>query len=430
MTYCEAVERINSLLAFGIKPGLERIKELMERIGSPDKKLRYVHIAGTNGKGSTCALISSALSSAGYKTGTFISPYVLEFRERFMIDGEMIPEQTLADIVEELWGAVEDMKGCGRIITEFEFVFAVAVTWYAREKCDIVVLETGLGGRFDATNMIDRAMADIITSISLDHTAVLGDTYAKIAFEKCGILRENGSCIAYARQEKEAMEVIENTAQRLGCRLIIADGDKAEIISSDISGTEFVYNGLKLRIRLIGDHQVRNAAVAAEALLELRRQGLSVSDEDIARGFAEVSFPARLELMSEKPLILLDGAHNPDGARALSDAVKKHLCGKRLVAVTGMLADKDTGTSLSYLAPLFEKIFTTEPDNPRKMTAQKLKEVIAPCCDDITACKSAEEAFVKAYAGLDDNSALVIFGSLYLASEMRKIILKKRSGEC
>ena len=184
MTYKEAVEKIDSLLVFGSKPGLERVGELIKRIGSPDKKLKFVHTAGTNGKGSTCVLIANTLKCAGYKTGLFISPYVLEFRERFQINGEMIPEEKLCEIVEKLFPVVEEMKAEDKIITEFEFVFAIAMYWYAEEKCDVVVLETGLGGRFDATNIINTPLVSVITSISLDHTAILGDTYEKIAFEK------------------------------------------------------------------------------------------------------------------------------------------------------------------------------------------------------------------------------------------------------
>ncbi len=424
MTYNEAVKKINSLLTFGIKPGLERISELLRRTGSPEKNLSFVHAAGTNGKGSTCALVSSVLSAAGYKTGLFISPYVLEFRERFMINGRMIPEKTLAGIVEKLFPITEDMRAEGKIITEFEFVFAIAVHWYSMEKCDVVVLETGLGGRFDATNVISTPLVNIITSVSLDHTKILGDTYAQIAAEKCGILKPGGICVAYAKQQPEAMKVIKQKAAEKNNRLIIADADNAEIVFSDISGTEFIYKDMKLRIRLIGDHQVRNAVTALEAVFALKDRGLKISDAAIAEGFAKTGFPARLELLSEKPLILLDGAHNPDGAAALSEAVGKYLDGKRKIGIVGMLADKDVGSALSCIAPLFDMIFTTEPSNPRKMSSSELRDVIMPYCSNVAGCSSNTEAYKKALSELDDRSALVIFGSLYLASDMRKIVLE------
>ena len=222
MTYDEAVKKINSLLVFGSKPGLERVSELVRRIGSPDKALRFVHVAGTNGKGSVCASLASVLTSAGHKTGLFISPFVIEFRERFQIDGEMIPYQTLADIVEEVFPVVEEMKSEGKIITEFELVLAVALKWYEREKCDVVVLETGLGGRFDATNIIDTPLASVIMSISLDHTAILGDTCEKIAFEKCGIIKPGGTTVLYGEQPQGVTEVVRTVAEERSNRRVIA----------------------------------------------------------------------------------------------------------------------------------------------------------------------------------------------------------------
>lgn len=430
MTYNEAVEKINSLLVFGSKPGLERIREFVERTGSPDKKLKFVHVAGTNGKGSTCSFISSVLTSSGYKTGLFISPYVLDFRERFMIDGKMIPPGVLADIVSELFPLVEQMKTEGKIITEFEFVLAVALVWYARENCDIVVLETGLGGRFDATNIIETPLVSVITSISLDHTKILGDTYAKIAFEKCGIIKPDGITVAYKRQRKEAMEVIRKTAKERNNVLIIADSDNAEIIKSDIGGTVFNYNldnqPLQIKIRLLGEHQVRNAVTALCTISQLRKQGYYIPDSAVIKGFENVSFPARMELLGNCPLIFLDGAHNPGGAKALSETIDRYLKNKRKIGIAGMLADKDVESSMSALLPKFDEIITVAPDNPRKMSPEDLAEIVKKYCP----CVTSENDLGKAYsialsrAGRDD--AIIIFGSLYLASDMRKIILSNK----
>lgn len=425
MNYIEAVEKINSFLAFGIKPGLERIRELADRIGAPYKEMKFVHIAGTNGKGSTCAMISETLTKAGYKTGRFISPYVLEFRERFMIDGKMIPGQTLADFTEEILPYTEDMRKEGKIITEFEFIFALALLWYSREKCDIVVLETGLGGRFDATNIIDTPLCSVITSISLDHTAILGDTYEKIAFEKCGIIKPDGICVAYGKQDANALNVIKESAKSKNNRLIIADGDSAEIIKADICGTVFRYKGLEISIRLPGDHMVRNAVTALETVFALRDRGINIPDNIIKESFGSVTFPARMEIISKKPLIIVDGAHNPDGAKALSEALKKYIPERRKTGIVGMLADKDVSTSLSCLVPLFDKIYTVEPDNPRKMTAGRLAQTISPFCDDITPCTDLKAAYKEARSQLGEDEALIIFGSLYLASDMRRIALEE-----
>lgn len=424
MTYEQAVETINSLLVFGSQPGLERIRELVDRIGAPDKQLRFVHIAGTNGKGSTAGLIAASLTKAGYKTGLFISPFVLEFRERFMINGEMIPPQTLADIVEELFPMVQTMKDEGKIITEFEFVLAVALVWYAREHCDIVVLETGLGGRFDATNIIDPPLVSVITSISLDHTKILGDTFGKIAFEKCGIIKEGGITVTYGDQPAEAMEVIQTTAsERKNC-LMVADASEAAVLSSDITGTEFLYqpDGLKLRIRLPGEHQVRNAVTAYCALKALRKREWMIPDDAILAGFAGFSFPARMEVLSRKPLIILDGAHNPGGTQALADSICRYLGGKRKIGIAGMLADKDTETAMSFPAPLFDEMVTVSPDNPRKMEPEALAAIAGRYCPNVTPCHDLEKAFQLALSRTGEDDALVVFGSLYLASDMRRII--------
>ena len=424
MNYEEAVRIIDSLLVFGSRPGLERIRELTDRIGAPDRKLRFVHVAGTNGKGSTCAMTASALIKAGYKTGLFISPYVLEFRERFMINGKMIPKQTLADIVGDIYPVVLEMKNEDKIITEFEFVLAVALEWFRRENCDIVVLETGLGGRFDATNIIEAPLVTAITSISLDHTAVLGDSYEKIAFEKSGIIKENGITVVYGEQEEGAMKVIKETALRRSNRFITAAPEEAEIISSDITGSEFIYHGIRLKIRLIGEHQIKNACTAICIAEALRSTGLEISDDDISSGFGGVSFPARMEILRENPLVLLDGAHNPGGAAALSGTIKKYLSGKRLVGIAGILADKDVGTYMGCLIPLFDELITVEPDNPRKMSAKALAEITGKWCSSVTPMSDLRKAYEYALSVTGEEDVLMIFGSLYLASDMRKIILR------
>lgn len=427
MTYNEAVEKINSLLVFGSKPGLERISELVKRIGSPDKKLKFVHIAGTNGKGSTCALIANTLTKAGYKTGMFISPYVLEFRERFQIDGKMIEKKELASIVEEIYPIVVQMKNEDKIITEFEFVFAIALIWYSRQNCDVVVLETGLGGRFDATNIIDTPLTSVITSISLDHTAILGNTYEKIAFEKCGIIKPNGITIAYGEQKDGVIDVIRKTANERNNKLFIANTDSVIKKSSSLDGSKFDFRSDKLnmndlKIPFIGDHQLKNAATALYTVKALKELGYNISENAIKEGFSTAFFPARLELFKRSPIILLDGAHNPGGAEALSKAIKDNLSDKRKIGIVGMLADKDINTALSMLLPLFDEIITVSPHNPRAMSSEKLAETVSKYCKNVTALNDYKEAFEKALNDTDSSSAIVVFGSLYLAGDMRKII--------
>ncbi len=437
MTYDEAVKYIDSLLVFGSRPGLERVRELSERLGSPHLALKFVHVAGTNGKGSVCADLASILQAAGYKTGLFISPYVLEFRERFQINGRMIPPSDLASIVEEVKPVVSAMKDEGKIITEFEVVLVTALLWYAREKCDVVVLETGLGGRFDATNIIETPLASVIMSISLDHTAILGDTCEKIAFEKCGIIKPGGTTVLYGQQPDGVYDVVKSTAAERNNRLLVADPSCARVISSGLTGSRFVFsspvlNGgreLELSTPLVGSHQVSNAAAALFTIAALRDRGLSIPDSAIEQGLARVSFPARLEMLCGDPVVLLDGAHNPGGAAALSDAVCSCLSGRKKTAVVGMLADKDVHSALSLLVPLFDRVLTLTPDNPRAMSAQELCGIVSSYGVPAQALDDKKEAVRLALSYAFDGekegcpSAVVVFGSLYLASELRPIIL-------
>ena len=415
------------------------MSELIQRIGSPDKKLKFVHVAGTNGKGSVCASLASILTQAGYKTGLFISPFVIEFRERFQINGEMIPYQTLADIVEEVFPVVEQMKNEGKIITEFEMVLAAALKWYEMEQCDVVVLETGLGGRFDATNIISTPLASVIMSISLDHTAVLGDTCEKIAFEKCGIIKPDGVTVLYGDQPEGVFDVVKKAAAERNNRLVIACPHFASRLDSGLWGSRFVFDDgegkpLTLTTPLIGGHQLKNAAAALCTVRVLRERGLEIPDEAIETGLAGVKFPARLELLSEEPVVLLDGAHNPGGAAALSAAINEHLAGRKRVAVVGMLADKDVHAALSMLVPLFDYVAAVQPDNPRAMTAEALAKIVSeygvPCevCHDYPAAYETALKRASELSAGEEQAAVVVFGSLYLASDMRRVILNNAEG--
>ena len=432
MTYQEAVEAINSLLVFGSKPGLERIRELAERIGSPHKQLKFVHVAGTNGKGSVCAYVSSILQAAGYRTGLFISPYVLEFRERFQINGEMIPENDFAAITAEIMPVIQAMRDEGKIITEFEAIFAVALQWYARQKCDVVVLETGLGGRFDATNIIDTPLVSVIMSISLDHTAILGDTVEQIAFEKCGIMKEGGTTVLYGDQPDGVLPVVQKAAADRHNTLRIAETNRIQLLSSDLSGSSFLFRfpnstPKEFRIPLIGDHQLKNAAAALYTIEALREKGIPISEEAVSCGLKATRFPARLELLQKDPVILLDGAHNPGGASALAQAIQTYLPHHHKIAIMGMLADKDVDTVLTQLAPLFDRIITTSPPNPRAMSPEALAARITACGIPAEPASDYPSAIQKALSYTAQSTppaALIICGSLYLASALRPLVLE------
>lgn len=424
MTYEEALSQISSLLRFGIKPGLERIEKLLGLLGNPQDRLKFVHVAGTNGKGSTCALIASVLRKSGYKTGLYTSPYVTDFCERMQIDGEMISREDVAALTEKTMPLVERMAADGETITEFELITAIAMQWFAQNGCDVIVLEVGLGGRLDATNVIKTPLVSVITSISLDHTNILGDTVEQIAREKCGIIKENGITVCYPDQPKKAYEVIRDTAAERKNRFVTARMDSVKVLSMNITGTGLNYNGLLVNLPFIGEHQVKNAVTALAAIEVLKSKGFPIADHSIEAGFCCASFPARLEVLSHSPLVVIDGAHNPDGTAALAQAIRKYLKGRKIIAVMGMLADKDVTKAIKNLEGLFSQVIALAPDNPRAMSAQELAarwwnvNMGAQPMEDIDA------ALKKAFELAGEDGAVLICGSLYLAGEVRPRVLE------
>lgn len=419
MNYWEAIQKIDSLLVFGSRPGLERISKLLNLMGNPQNNLKYVHIAGTNGKGSVSNMTASVLTKAGFKTGLFTSPHITGFGERMQIDFNRISENEIIAQVEKLFPLVEQLRQNGDVITEFEFVTAIAFNWFSEQKCDVVVLETGLGGRFDSTNVIRTPLCSVITSISLDHTGVLGDTLDKIAAEKCGIIKEGGNTV-FAFQEDEVNDRVVKTVYERNN--VMYNPINLPVVSSNIHGSDVTYGGLKIHLPLVGEHQVFNLGLVLCAVEAVRKCGLNVSDEALQEGIASVKMPARFEVLSEKPLFVLDGAHNPGGLKALSNAMDKYLSGKNIICVMGMLKDKDCKNSLKFLEGKIHKLITTTVrDNPRRQTAQELKNTAGVYFENVT----AEEDYIKAVntaleiAENTENSAVLVCGSLYLASDIR-----------
>ncbi|MCH5299109.1 MAG: bifunctional folylpolyglutamate synthase/dihydrofolate synthase [Ruminococcus sp.] len=418
-----AIEKIHSLDAFGSRPGLDRIKRFLEILGNPQDKLKFVHVAGTNGKGSTCQLLSSVLTEAGYKTGLFISPYIVDFRERIQINGEMISEEILEDAVERTFPILLRLREEDCIITEFEYVMALEFLIHSEAGCDVVVLETGMGGLLDCTNVILPPLCSVITKIGLDHTAVLGDTIEEIAAQKCGIIK-SGSLAITSPQCIEAMRVIEADCKDKNVGLIKSENIEIEIISENIYSTKFRYNGIEIELPLIGEHQIENAKTALAAI-EVLKKTLGISDSDIVEGFKKAKNPARFELLSENPMVILDGAHNPDGINALKNALIKYNDKSSVICVLGMLSDKDSKSSIRLLSGLFKTVYTVTVNNPRTLSAEKLAEECEPYFDEVHACVSVQTAINNAleYAR-KNNSLVVIAGSLYLAGEARKLIVK------
>ncbi|MBZ4666636.1 folylpolyglutamate synthase/dihydrofolate synthase family protein [Mahella sp.] len=424
MDYLQALDYIHGTWKFGTKLGLENISYLLQLLGNPHKKLRCIHIAGTNGKGSVAAMAASILDKAGYKTGLFISPYLEDFRERIQINGNYIQKDDLARLTQTIKQKVEQMLAEGRPHpTEFEIVTAIGFCYFAEQNVDYAVVEVGLGGRLDSTNLIDP-LVSVITSIDYDHKDILGDTLAKIAYEKAGIIKPGRPVVVYPQQD-EAMDVIKQVCQQRQAPLIEVSYNDIKAIDDSIEGQHFNYNKRNwafdsLYIPLLGKHQLMNAATAITTALAMREyMGVAISDKAIAEGLSVAEWPGRLELVHRQPYVLLDGAHNPQGAQSLADAIKNYFPHNRVIMVLGILADKDVHAILENLVPLAAYIITTRPDSPRAMEAEKLlalvKEMNAQgqAIDDIECAVQASLDM----AGQDD--LVVISGSLYLIGSVR-----------
>lgn len=429
MTTQQAIEALHALPRMGQgAPGLARMQNLCDHLGNPEKELQCIHIAGTNGKGSLAAMTSSILTAAGYKTGLTISPYVVDFRERFQIDGEMIPPRTLANLTEKVLDAIDAIEAeGGEKPVEFEAVTALAFLWFAREKCDLVVLETGLGGRCDATNVVPHKLVAAITKIGYDHMEVLGDTLDKIAAEKAGIIKEGAVVVNYPDQPAEAMGPILTAAAEAHTSIITPDKDDLTLLRGKRLENRIDYGGYRAALGLPGTHQANHAAMAVEIALALWREfGYDISDDAILQGLADARMPARIEVLRRHPLLLLDGCHNPDGAKMLAATLTRADFEENLVGVLGVLADKDYKDMLSDLAPCFAKVYTVTPNCPRALSAEELQKE-ARFHTDAEAADSVGDAIRKAVDYADENNlaGVVVCGSLYLAAEARPLLLKE-----
>ena len=426
MTYKEALDKIHSLNKFGSRPGLDRVKRLLSDMGNPQDDVKYIHVAGTNGKGSVCAVISSVLKSAGYKTGLFISPFITDFCERIQINSTPIPHDKLSELTEYVFSFVEKLNKEDIIITEFEFVTAVCFEYFKREKVDLAVLETGLGGLLDSTNVIKENLLSVITSISLDHTDILGETIEKIALQKCGIIKPQCPVVS-GEQNESAARVIKNSAIRNHAPLLFSTDISLSVIDEDLSGTTLEFNNIPLKLSLIGEHQVQNARTALAALAVLTKDtDIRISEDAMKEGFENAVNPARFEVLSKSPLVILDGAHNADGMQAFAKAVKKYTPNRKRVLLMGMLADKDSLKSAQYIEGLFDYAFTVPVSNPRSRSSEDMATILKNHIEDVTACITPEKGLEKAFEKAEAKGAdLFICGSLYLAGELRPLILKK-----
>lgn len=402
MNYGETLNYIHSLGKFSKPARLDRITLALEKLHNPQDNFRSIHIAGTNGKGSVSAMLAKIFETAGFKTGLFISPFVIDFRERIQINGKFISEDDMVKYSQRVINAGVEM-------TEFEFITAAAFTYFSDNKCDIVIAETGLGGRLDATNTLKNVAAAVITKIGLDHSAILGDTVEKIAAEKCGIIKECPITVTSAGQRQEAAKVI----KRASNRLVTPDLSRLTVLKCDQSGSGIIYKNKEYDISLCGEYQIENALTVIETV---ENSGYNIPYETVKKALASTFFPARAEIICQKPLVVLDGAHNPDGAAQLAKILKKYA--GRVTAVIGVMKDKDYQTVLKATLPLCRAAVAVTVENmPRTLEAVELAAAAEKYCTCVTA-ENYESAIKKA-ALLAGDDPVFVFGSLYLAGGIR-----------
>jgi dihydrofolate synthase/folylpolyglutamate synthase len=418
MNYQEAIRRLESLIDYERTPAaaqaarvwnLDRIAYMLQAVGNPHLGTKFLHIAGTRGKGSTAAVTASILTSAGYRTGLYTSPHLLCFRERIRIDGEMIPEAELASLVEETQPIVEEMSGSEIGAPSFFDVYTfLALMYFARKKVDFAILEPGLGGRLDATNVV-TPIACAITRIGVDHIEELGNTLAQIAGEKAGIIKP-GVPVVTSEQPDEAMEVLERICRERRCSLVSAP--RVEITHADEYGQKLRVNELELECPLLGAHQAENVAVAIGLIGQIRQMGFSIPDEAIIEGVRSVRWPGRFQIVRRNPHVILDGAHDETGAKALVATMRSLFPGRRVILVFGMVRGHDPEAVVSQLSPLADRIFITAASSPRAVDSEALRR-IAGGLIRVPVSEAIEEAMRE--AGKED--VVLITGSLYVVGE-------------
>ena len=424
MTYNEALDYIHSLYWRGKKSGLEKTKELLDLCGHPERELRCIHIAGTNGKGSTAAMLDSVCRCAGMKTGLYTSPYIVRYNERVQAGGTQIPDETLARLTEYLAGLVEQMEVPP---SEFEFGTVLAFLYFAEQKCDLVILETGLGGSFDSTNVVEQPLLCIITALGLDHTAQLGTTMKEIAEAKAGIIKPGVPVVFYG-ENKDGEAVVQARCKE--CNASLAMPDFRELVSERV-GTVLECQTLSygpwehVELALPGLYQQKNAAVVLETVEQLRMQGILIPEAAVREGLRTVHWQARLEVLREEPLLLADGSHNPQGMQATVESLKHYFPERKLNFIFGAMADKELDVMIPMFLPLAKKVYLTAPSMPRAMKPEELFLVCKEYCDgqdapEFVVCPKVEEAL--SFAGKEEKDEVVVaIGSLYLVGEIKQV---------
>ena len=412
----QAIEYIHSLYRKGAKPGLERMKQLLGFLGNPQQELKFLHIAGTNGKGSTAAMTASILCKAGYRAGLYTSPFIYRFHERIQFAGRQITDEELVPIVELVQSFVPKMEDPP---TEFEFVTAVAMEYYRRMKADIVVLEVGLGGLVDPTNVIGVPEVAVITNIGLDHTEILGQTVEEIAAHKAGIFKEGGTAVVY-RSTPSVEAVFEEICAQRKVKLYKADFAGLRLLRHGLEGQVFDCGQRKeLELPLLGDHQLHNAAVVLRVADALIENGWKITEEQIREGIRTVSWPGRFDILHRDPLFIIDGGHNPQCIEALGKNITDYLSDRRIIVLMGVLEDKDFGQMCRPVLPLVSEFVCVTPDSPRKLEASQLARYLQREGAAAVAAQSVEQGVRLAMEKAGKDGVVLCFGSLYLLGDVR-----------
>ncbi len=418
MTYEQALDYIHSRIHLGTRKGLFRMEALMERLGNPEKRMKFVHIAGSNGKGSTATMCESVLRHAGYKTGLFVSPFVFDFRERMQVNGQLVDKQLMADVLESMLPALDACKADDKECTEFETVTALALKLFERCGVEVVVFEVGIGGLLDSTNIIPAPLCAAITAISLEHTDMLGTTIPEIAAQKCGIIKPGCRAAGYCDLLPEAEHVLRQTCRDLDVPLTVADKSKLQVLESDDTGSRLVYDGEEYRIALPGAHQVTNTLTVLSIVEQLRAGGLNLPENAVKSGLEAAAIAGRLQVVRQQPKCIIDGAHNPGKIAALCAALDSLYPGQPLIGVMGMMNRKDHRSSVPQIAKRC-RVFIAVPaadDLPFIVPPEDIAAVARDHCTDVRVCASAEEGAALAVKLAQEGDVLTATGSMYLLS--------------
>ena len=417
MNYNEALDYLNNTSWYAEEPGLDRISELLDRLGRPQEKLRFIHIAGTNGKGSCAAMIASIMKCCGYKTGLFTSPYLFRFNERMQINGKQIDNDILSGIATVVRASAEGME---KKPTAFELMTACALKWFAEQGCDIAVLEAGMGGIYDATNVIECPEASVIMNIGLDHTKVLGETVEEIAGNKAGIIKKGCSCVVY-EQIPSVEEVFRSRCEEMSAPLRIAAFSEINSEFDSIEGQVFTYKGVPYALPLLGKNQLKNAAVVLETVEVLREKGWRLEQSEVEHGLYSVSWPGRFEIVSDEPCFVVDGGHNPQCAQTVVENLDNYFAGVPRVFLTGLLSDKDFKSVLRILAPAGDEFICITPPSPRALPASELATELESLGKTASAAESIEDGIAVAIESARRLGGIVCAtGSLYSVGKIRE----------